>query len=247
MIRLRRTADFVGVLVVGVAIWEAASLVAGPELVVPPWATVSQIGVLAHRPSFWGNVEATVLAFVVAAVIATAVGIGLGTWLGFSRGASETGEPLLMSLGSLPKVTLYPVILMLCGLGMSAKITFGVIHGVVPITLFTMGAVRNVPPIVLRVGRLHNLSMREQVFSLLIPAALPEIFSGVRIGLSVTLLGVILGEMFASTRGLGSMLMGAIGLADLRSVAAIALILIVSAVALSATMMWLDGRMHHRA
>jgi NitT/TauT family transport system permease protein len=152
-----------------------------------------------------------------------------------------------MSLGSLPKVTLYPIILMFCGLGLSAKITFGVLHGLVPITLFTMGAVRNIPPIVRRVGRLHNLSPRQQLFSLLIPAAFPEIFSGIRIGLSVTLLGVVLGEMFASTRGLGAMLMSAIGLADLPAVAAITLILVLAATALSIAMSWADHRIHQRA
>jgi NitT/TauT family transport system permease protein len=244
---LRTTGDFAAVLAAGLVLWQGAAWVAGPQLVVSPPATFAEIGDLLHRPSFWGNVEATVVAFVCAGAIAVVLGVGLGTWLGNSRGASDTGEPLLMSLGSLPKVTLYPIILMICGLGLSAKITFGVLHGMVPITLFTMGAVRNIPPIVRRVGHLHNLSPRQQLFSLLIPAALPEIFSGIRVGLSVTLLGVVLGEMFASTRGLGSMLMSAIGLANLDAVAAITLILVVAATVLSVAMTWADHHLHHRA
>lgn len=247
MIRGRSAGDFAAVLLAGIVLWQGASRIAGPDLVVSPLATIAQIGVLLRRPTFWGHVEATALAFAYAAALAVILGVGLGAWLGSSRSAGDTGEPLLMSLGSLPKVTLYPVILMVCGLGLSAKVTFGVLHGIVPITLFTMGAVRNIPPIVRRVGRLHNLSPAAQLFRLLIPAAFPEIFSGIRIGLSVTLLGVVLGEMFASTRGLGSMLMGAIGLADLKSVAAITLILIASATLLSMALIWLDRRIHHRA
>jgi NitT/TauT family transport system permease protein len=247
MIRWRAVTDFAAVLLAGAILWQGASWIAGPELVVPPLATLAQIGVLLQRPTFWGHAEATLLAWVYAAAIAVAVGVGFGAWLGSSRNAGETGESMLMSLGSLPKVTLYPVILMFCGLSLSAKVTFGVLHGVVPITLFTMGAVRNISPVVLRIGRLHNLSPQARLFRLMIPAAFPEIFSGIRIGLSVTLLGVILGEMFASTRGLGTMLMAAIGLADLRSVAAITLILISSATLLSMVMIWLDRRIHHRA
>lgn len=244
MMRLRVIADFVALVFVGAAVWQAASWIAGPNLVVSPLDTMTQIGELLHRPTFWENLEATLFAFLCATVIAIVIGVTLGTWLGNIRGAGETGEPLLMSLGSLPKVTLYPIILMFCGLGLSAKITFGVLHGIVPITLFTMGAVRNIPPVVRRVGRLHNLSPRAQLFSLLMPAAFPGIFSGIRIGVSVTLLGVILGEMFASTRGLGTVLMNAIGLADLPTVAAVTLILIASATLLSMAMFWLDRRLH---
>jgi len=78
-------------------------------------------------------------------------------------------------------------------------------------------------------------------------AYLQEIFSGIRIGVSVTLLGVILGEMFASERGLGTVLMNAIGLADLPTVAAVTLLLIGSATLLSMGLIWLDRRIHHRA
>ena len=243
----RAAANFCAVLLAGLALWQIAASLAGADLVVPPVTTFAQIGVLTQRPSFWANVEATLFAFVCAAGIAVALGVVLGAWLGNSRVAGDTGEPLLMSLGSLPKVTLYPVVLMFCGLTLSAKITFGVLHGIVPITLFTMGAVRNIPPIVRRIGRLHNFSPARQLLSLLIPAAFPEIFSGIRIGISVTLLGVVLGEMFASTRGLGTMLMNAIGLADLPTVAAVTLILVGSATLLSMVMMWLDRRIHRRA
>jgi len=246
MTQMRAAGDFCMLLLAGLIVWEVASDVAGPDFVVSPIMTFTQIGVLLHRSSFWTNVAATLFAFACAAGIAVAAGVTLGAWLGNSRGAGDTGEPLLMSLGSLPKVTLYPVVLMFCGLTLSAKITFGVLHGIVPITLFTMGAVRNIPPVVRRIGRLHNLSPTRQLFSLLIPAAFPEIFSGIRIGISVTLLGVVLGEMFASTQGLGTVLMSAIGLADLPTVAAVTLILIASATLLGMGMMWLDRHIHRR-
>ncbi len=246
MRRIRDTADFCLVIAGLLLLWQAASLVVGARLIVPPLETIRHIAVLAERPSFWAHVNATALAFAYASAITVVLGLLAGVWLGASRAAFETAEPMLASVASLPKVTLYPIILTICGLGLSAKVAFGVIHGIVPITLFTMGAVRNIAPIYLRVGQMHNLSPRARFFHLLLPAAFPEIFSGIRIGLSVTLLGVVLGEMFASRHGLGSMLMGAIGLADFPAVAAVTLILILAAATLSSVLLWIDRRLHHR-
>jgi NitT/TauT family transport system permease protein len=246
-LQARRIGDFLVLLLVVVVVWQAASWLIGGETVVAPLDTLAQIGVLYRRPTFWGHVNATLLAFAYAASITVVLGIAVGIWLGVSRAAYDTCEPLLMALASLPKVTLYPVVLMFFGVGFSAKIVFGVLHGVVPITLFTMNAVRNMPPIYARIARLHKLSPQAWILHMLVPAVLPEVFSGLRIGLSVTLLGVVLGEMFASTRGLGSMLMGAIGLADFRSVAAVTFMLIVLATLLSSIMLWLDRRLRHGA
>ncbi len=246
MKRIRDASDFL-LLIAGLLVaWQCVSLVVGGRLVVPPLETLREIGVLFHRPSFWAHVNATALAFAYASAITIVLGLLAGVWLGTNRAAFETTEPMLASIASLPKVTLYPIILTICGLGLSAKVAFGVIHGIVPITLFTMGAVRNIQPIYLRVGQMHNLSPRARFFHLLLPAAFPEIFSGIRVGLSVTLLGVVLGEMFASRLGMGSMLMGAIGLADFPAIAAVTLILILAATVLSSGLLWIDRRLHHR-
>jgi NitT/TauT family transport system permease protein len=118
----------------------------------------------------------------------------------------------LSAIYSVPKITLYPILLLVFGLGLSAKVAFGAIHGVIPISLFTLNAVRNVKPVLLKSARVMGLSTLETAYKIIIPSALPEIFSGLRIGFSLTLIGTLLGEMFASQRGLGFLLMNAIGL-----------------------------------
>ena len=57
---------------------------------------------------------------------------------------------MLVAIYSIPKMTLYPILLLMFGLGMSAKIAFGAIHGIIPIALFTINAVRNVRPILIK-------------------------------------------------------------------------------------------------
>src|SRR3546814_1574822 len=75
------------------------------------------------------------------------------------------------------------------GLGLSAKIAFGVIHGIIPIVIFTMTAVRNIRPVYLRSIRTHRLTPWQGAVHVLIPATVPEIVAGLRIGFSLTLLG----------------------------------------------------------
>ena len=59
---------------------------------------------------------------------------------------------MLVALYSIPKITLYPILLLAFGLGMPAKIAFGAIHGIIPIALFTLNAVRNIKPVLLKTG-----------------------------------------------------------------------------------------------
>ena len=72
-------------------------------------------------------------AFVTALVISLVGGLVIGLVLGAHRLSGEVAEPILVALYSIPKITLYPVILLLFGLGISAKIAFGVIHGIIPV------------------------------------------------------------------------------------------------------------------
>jgi NitT/TauT family transport system permease protein len=140
-------------------------------------------------------------AFFVALALAVLLGLGIGFLLGAQRFAREVFEPILIAFYSVPKITLYPIILLAFGLGLPAKIAFGTIHGIVPVALFTITAVRNVNPILLKTARVFRLSPAKLVGSVLLPAALPEIFTGIRIGFALTLIGTLLGEMFGSQRG----------------------------------------------
>src|ERR687884_126719 len=123
---------------------------------------------------------------------ARASGITLGLVLGLQRFAGDVAEPILVALYALPKVTLYPLILLIFGLGLSAKVAFGVIHGIIPMTIFTLTAVRTINPVHLRTARALRLSPVQVALTVLMPAALPEIVTGLRVAFSLTLLGVLI-------------------------------------------------------
>src|SRR5215472_2596866 len=142
---------------------------------------------------------------------------------------ADSLKAFLVALYSIPKITLYPIILLAFGIGISAKIAFGAIHGIIPVALFTLNAVRTTRPILIKTGRVLKLSPAVMVREILFPAAVPEIFTGIRVGFSLTLIGTVLGEMFAAQRGLGYLLMSAISLYNIDLIMSVTFLLVVLA------------------
>lgn len=243
--RAMRTAviDAAVIVLVTLAVWEALFAYAGEVAITPPMETVRYAIGLLGSAQFWPNVAATMLAFAYALVISVVAGVALGLWLGLRRFAGDVAEPMLVALYTIPKVTLYPVMLLVFGLGLSAKVAFGVIHGMIPIVLFTLGAVKNLPPVYLRAARSFRLTTWQTGWRVLLPAVLPEVVSGLRIGFSVTLLGVLIGEMFASQRGLGYLIINGISSHNVRMTTSVTLMVMLFAVAANGLLLMLDRRM----
>lgn len=228
-------------------IWQAMAWMVGDVALRSPWQTMTFTASLVATPSFWPHLFETARAFALALLLAVGIGLSLGFLLGINRFAGEVFEPVLVALYSIPKITLYPILLLMFGLGIAAKIAFGTIHGVIPITLFTLSAVRNVRPVFIKTGRVMGLGTGGMIGGILLPAAMPEIFTGLRVGFSLTLIGTLLGEMFASQRGLGFMLMNAIGLHNVDVIMALTFLLVLFAGSASGFLLFLNRRLYDRA
>lgn len=246
MSAVRRGLDVLFLLAALAAGWQALHLVTGDVAMTGPVETTQFAIDLLGRPRFWGHIYESLAAFAYALTISWLGGIGIGVWLGAHRLSGEVAEPMLVALYSLPKVTLYPLILLLFGLGMTAKVAFGAIHGIIPVAVFAMNAVRNIKPVYLKTAKTLALSPLDTARTVLVPACLPEIVSGLRVGFSLTLLGVLIGEMFASKRGLGFVIMNAIGLNDVKTMMAVTLMLFVFAAVINAGLLALDRHLHKR-
>jgi NitT/TauT family transport system permease protein len=234
-------------LVVGVLIaWALLFQWAGPEALSPPGQTFRRIGEFFASARFWEHVEATGFAFAYACLIALAGGLAVGFALGASRFAGQVGEPILTTLYAVPKITLYPVILLIFGLGVAAKVAFGAIHGFFPVALFTIGAIKNTSPVLIKTTRVMRLSKAEAVRTVLFPAAMPEIVTGLRVGFSTTLLGTLIGELFASDRGVGFILIRAMEAHQVVDIMALTLLLFAFAAGANALLLAVEHRVHRR-
>jgi len=237
--------DYLLLLAGMLALWQLVHWAVGPDVLSSPWATIRRAGELVATRAFWDHAAATATAFGIAGVISILAGIALGLWLGLRRFAGDVADPILGTLYSIPKITLYPIILLLFGLGVSAKIAFGVIHGVFPIAIFTMSAVRNVAPVYHRTARVLRLSPAATALTIMAPAALPEMLAGIRVGVALTLLGVLIGELFASTSGLGFALIRAMDTHAVADIMAITLLLFVFAASVNALLGFVERRARH--
>lgn len=232
--------------VVGLIVaWQLASLAIGAATLPGPLASLLRLGAIVSDADFAGHAAETGRAFATALALALAGGLAIGLALGTSRLAAEVTEPMLVALYAVPKITLYPIILLLFGLGISAKIAFGVLHGIIPVIVFTMTAVRNLRPVYLRAARAMRLTPLQTAGRIVLPAALPEIVSGFRVGFALTLLGTLIGEMFASQRGIGYLLVKAMETNDVTTVMALALLLVTLATIVSTLLLALNRRLEH--
>lgn len=234
-------------IVVVLLAWQALYWIVGEVALRSPLQTFAFAAKFMSTPQFAQHLAETAQAFGLALLLAILIGLTIGFTLGASRFLSDVFEPMLIALYSIPKITLYPILLLAFGLGMSSKVAFGTIHGVIPIALFTITAVRNVKRVYLKTGRVMGLSPLDTIARIVFPAALPEIFAGLRIGFSLTLIGTLLGEMFASQRGLGFLLMSAIGLHNVDLIMALTLLLTVFAGTASVVLLALNERLYARS
>jgi NitT/TauT family transport system permease protein len=243
---MKRFVDSLLVALAVVVCWQCLHWAVGNSSLCSPWSAVQALAQMLGTTAFWGNVGETARALAYALVIALAGGVALGVVLGVNRLSGVVAEPSLLNLYSLPKVTLYPLVLLVFGLGLSAKVAFGVMHGLIPILMFTMNAIREMRPVYLRASKAMRLSLARTIVHVVLPAIIPEVVSGLRLGFSLTLLGVLIGEMFASQRGLGYLLTSAMNLGDIRTIMAVALFLTVFALSCNGLLMMADRRLKHR-
>lgn len=243
----RRLFDFAILVLLLLAVWEGLHHLAGEEALSSPKETLVFLWKYLAQPTFLPNATATLVALGYAVAIAFIGGLLLGLTLGFYRAAGDVADPYLVALFAIPKITLYPVILLLFGLTLSAKVAFGAIHGLFPVALFAMSGVRSIPRSYLKSARAMRLSTVDTLRSVVLPAALPEIVTGMRIGLASTILGTLIGEMFAGTEGLGFVLIKAIDRNNVPLIMAVTLLVFVASSSANALLLAIDRRLHRRA
>ena len=227
-------------------LWQGVYGWAGDVALASPLATLRYTAKLIATESFDAHLVDTLRAFAIAYALSVLIGLAVGFWLGFDRLSGDALEPMIVAVYAIPKLTLYPILLLAFGLTLSAKVAFGVLHGVIPIILFTLSAVHNTKPILIKTGRVLNLTRSQMVRWILFPAAVPEIFTGLRVGFALTLIGSLLAEMFASQRGLGYLLMNGIGLHNVDLIMSVTLIIVVFAASVSTLLLYVDHRLHRR-
>ncbi|TDD81602.1 ABC transporter permease [Actinomadura rubrisoli] len=137
------------------------------------------------------------------------VGVAVGAAIGRSQVLHDLLDPALQFLRAVPPPTLVPFFIMVFQLGATMQvvtIAFGVVW---PVLLNTSDGVRTVDSLQLETARVFGVSRLRRLTTVILPAASPKIFAGLRVALSFALILMVISELFGSTAGIGSQLIGA--------------------------------------
>jgi ABC-type nitrate/sulfonate/bicarbonate transport system permease component len=223
-----------GIVLVVLGAWEIAGRLANPLLYVPPSAAVPALGrllALDSYPDLGEHLLLTLREIVVAYALAIVAGVGCGFALGLNRLVGRAYGPILAALYAVPAVVWYPSLMLFFGLDAASKIAFGFLLGFFPITLAVLAGIRQVNAQLVVVARAFGASGLTVFRKVMLPAMLFTLVGGLRTGLALTVIGVIVGEVLGAKAGMGSLLNHAYGLfrtADYVALVVVTLVLIVA-------------------
>lgn len=160
-------------------------------------------------PRFWTDVRVSVTEFVVGLGLAVATAIPIGLIAGWYKRVSYFVDPWLNFINALPRVALLPIIVIWLGLGMSSKIAVVFLGAFFSIMIPTVQGVRTADHKFIDVARSFRAPQYLLFTSVVFPATVPFIVTGLRIGVARALIGVVVGELYAATDGLGVMIKNA--------------------------------------
>ena len=158
---------------------------------------------------YWENFSITLFRLFAGFSIALVIGVGLGLAATGSRTVEALVRPLVRVLAPLPKVALYPAMVLILGFDHASKISLVAADAVFPILLATYQGMISVEPKLVWSARAAGTSQRATLFKIVLMAALPSVLTGCRIGLIISCIVVFLAEMITSTDGLGYLLVRA--------------------------------------
>lgn len=169
----------------------------------PPSVVGATLWGLLTDGSVFKPLSDTLALFAAGYVLAVIAGIALGLLMGTSPTINYLLDPLIESIRPMPKAALIPVLMLFLGFGAAMQITAVVLASFFPVLINTIQGVRGTDPVLTDTGRTFGLGRAGIVIKIVLPAAMPYIFAGMRVAVGLALLMTILTEMLAGNSGLG--------------------------------------------
>ena len=156
----------------------------------------------------------TLKPLVIGVAISAVFGIALGLWIGLSSIFDWMFSPIFIVMQAAPLAALIPILVMAYGIGLTSKVFVVCIMAMPVIVLNTSGAVRNTPESFKEMGKSFLASDAHIILKIILPAASPIIFSGLRLGISAGFIGAILSELKITPTGVGDIITYSRSIAD---------------------------------
>jgi NitT/TauT family transport system permease protein len=203
MSRIKQGLPALAVLALLIAAWWGVVAATASVIFPTPGQVVTGTVELIRDGTLWQHIAASLLRVAAGFLLAVGVGVPLGLWMGWKRGAYETLNPIFQILRPISPIAWIPIAILWFGVGNASPIFLIFISSVFPLVVQTTVGVHTIDTRYLRAAENFGVSRFTLFRRVVIPAALPQIIVGMRIGLGVAWLVVVAAEMIALRSGLG--------------------------------------------
>ena len=168
--------------------------------------SMSALGRMAVDGSLWVAYAETLKPLIVGVAISAVLGIGIGLWVGLNQFFDWLFSPIFIVMQAAPLAALIPLLVLAYGIGLTSKVLVVCIMAMPVIVLNTASAVRNTPESMKEMARAYLATDLSIIFKIIVPAASPVIFAGLRLGISAGFIGAILAELKITPTGVGDII-----------------------------------------
>ena len=191
-----------------IALWEVVATLGSYGIlyndVVPHiWHIVIAVFYELISASFYRDFGMTFAAHSVGFISGASIAVLVGIWLGTSKLIREAMLPYLNAIGSTPKIIFLPIIFLMFGVGIESKMAKGAMSAFFPVVFTTTLGMILINPVLIRVGRTFNLNKWQMITKIYMPAMVNPVITGFRLGVAITVIGVLVAELKFADGGLG--------------------------------------------
>jgi len=224
--------------------WQYHSVAVSVDWFSSPTIVATRLWALV-RGDLWEHLITTLSEMTLGLLLGVPLGIGAGLTLGRSRFWGRALRPIIVTLYSLPLVTLAPLLIVWFGLGMQPKVVLVATVGFFLLFFSTFSGAASIDQDLVDSLRLLGATPREEFFKLLAPASLAWIMSGLKMALPYALIAATVGEMMAARSGLGFLVSQAAGAVDMAGIYVALVVLMIVGIATGGFAVWLETRLLH--
>lgn len=220
--------------------------VISPQAVLAPSAMVAAMLEVLASGDATEPMLSTFTTVALAFVLAVALGIAVGAVVHAMPRLRRAIDPILASYYAVPTFVFYPLLVALLGLSMVPLVVLGVLSAAPAMVIATLAGLDSLPRVLRRVARVQRLGPVRTLLTVILPAAMPSLFGGVKLALSYALIGVIAGEFILSGSGLGYAISYAYQAFETRTMYGLMLFVLLVAVTANGLLYTWEGRLLRR-
>jgi NitT/TauT family transport system permease protein len=215
-------------------------------MIPPSEMVVALVSIVLHADWFWTDFSYTVRNLAAAIVVSVLAGYAIGVMIHAVPRVRRALDPVLLSYYSVPTFVFYPLLIVIFGIGSLSLIALGAIFAVVAMVVSTLTAIDRIPRGFVKVAKVSRLTPLQTILHVKLPAAAPHLFTGLKLAVMYSVIGVIAGEFIVSTAGIGRRIAFAYNDFDNQTMYGMLLLVMLLVAMLNGALLAIERRLHQQ-